>query len=149
MKKYLILFSLVIMIFSFQKKNYDEKLIESFCEKIIKKNNKNFDDTIEYVTYSSDFLKNKNKNQIVMSILNDLKEQLLENNYNIITHKKLLKIEKFKVLRFSEEYKNSNTYHLISANSLITSFIIKDGKIKSLSSNIIKKLDQIRTPLIL
>ncbi|TYP98807.1 hypothetical protein C7447_102122 [Tenacibaculum adriaticum] len=144
---------LLLLTFSFCKNdlNFNKRLVESFCEKIILNDNITFYDTTKYVRYSSEFLDSKNKHEIVMSILKNLRTQLSKNNndYEIINHEKLLKTNNFKVLKFSNEYKKLNTYHLISRDSIITSFIIRDRKIISFSYNIIKNIDQVKTPLIL
>lgn len=130
--------------------NFDQTLVDLFCTDIILNDDVTFLDTIEYIEFSPEFIDDKSKHRVVMSILKDLRIQLLKNNdYKTLDHKTFLKNKNFETLKFSHEYKDSNTYHLLSNDSLITSFIVKNKKIISFSYNIIKTKNQIRTPLIL
>ena len=83
-----------------------------------------------------------------MNIIDNIRIRLLERNeYKIISHEELLNANNFNKIKFSEDYKISNAFHLISNDTLITSFVIKNKKIISLTTNLVKTKEQIRTPL--
>lgn len=148
--KNIILIAITLTFCNQKNQNFNEKLISSFCTEVILNDEVTFLDTIEYIEFSPEFINDRSKHAVVMSILKDLRVQLLKNHdYETLDHKTFLKNKKFETIKFSNEYKNSNTYHLLSNDSLITSFIVKDKKIISFSYNIIKTKNQVRTPLIL
>ena len=137
--KHIIILIFVLTFCENKKVDFEKKIIGSFCTEVILNHKASFNDTTNYIEYSNTFLQNERKHTIVMSILNDIKNRILKSNkYEIINHKDLLKTPNFKEVKFSNEYKNSNTFHLISNDSLITSFITKNKKIISFTSNIIK-----------
>lgn len=149
--KNIILIILTLTFFNQKKINFNKKLVNYFCTELILNDKFSFLDTTKYIEYSPKIIKNEKDDQsFVMSLLNDLKTDLLKNNdYKIMDHKTFQKSKNFKTLKFSKEYKSSNTVHIISKDILITSFIIENKKIISFTCNMIKREDQVRTPFIL
>ncbi|MBS9767925.1 MAG: hypothetical protein KGV44_10360 [Flavobacteriaceae bacterium] len=128
-----------------QDTNKDEIIIQKFIDNIIFKDDSTFEDSMKYVEYSNEMLKQKD---LIFKFIKAVDKNDFK-NYKIISRKEALKLKMFKELNYSDEYKTSETYHVLSKGEVVTTLIVRKGKIHSLCSNMIKSSSDIRTPFML
>jgi hypothetical protein len=140
MKLKLILFAISISMQSSCAQSKDETLINDFLNEIVIP--LNIKEVATYLTVKEGFKNNNDYNLFIKSAIDLLKSELDNkncNDYKIISFKDSKKIGFVNLERYLQEYqKYENTFFIVCDTVIVIPFILKEHKIVSFSTTLIK-----------
>ena len=139
---------LILLVLGCNKQNTDIKLINNFIGEVVLSKNGTYKESSRFIGFDKKISKEKKEvfNLFIDENIKFLRKELINNKYVVVSNDNLKDLD----INFIYKIQNlEKVYHLVSNDKVVTTFIIKNGKIISFFYNIVKGNSKKRTPLML
>ena len=139
---------LILFILGCNTQNQDIKLINNFIDDVVLRKNTTNKEPTRFIGFSKKISKEKKEifNLFIDENIKFLRKELNENKYVVVSNED---IKSFNINFIYKIQDLEKVYHLVTNDKVITTFIIRKGKIISFFHNIVKGNSKNRTPLML